>query len=125
MQRKAYLAMNRQRRLINPATEKLHNLHPNRSNTLPQDGRQGNLNEAYTRDDQRTSSQDWRTWTTIGMNVATDDWRQYATPAGTPLGQHAELPPDDAIQVDIAPEEPTTEHSNWETFIYQFQNNNR
>jgi hypothetical protein len=49
----------------------------------------------------------------------TEHWRQYATPAATPVETHAELPHEDQIHVDIAPEEQATEHSNWEMFIHQ------
>lgn len=47
-----------------------------------------------------------------------EHWRSYATPASTPTGDHESSEQDDAIQVDISPEEPSIELSNWESFIH-------
>lgn len=47
-----------------------------------------------------------------------EHWRSYATPASTPTGDHESSEQDDPIQVDISPEEPSIELSNWESFIH-------
>ncbi|HEV7737315.1 MAG TPA: hypothetical protein VGO47_08115 [Chlamydiales bacterium] len=117
MRHKAYVAM---AQVESPVNLRALKVHQNHSDLQLQQNVRG-LNGTYQQKSLDNSSGALPAWS--GANI--ENWRDYATPAGTPLGRHTELPPDDAIHVDITPEEPMTEHSNWQTFIYQFQNNDR
>ncbi|GJJ11196.1 hypothetical protein Clacol_005428 [Clathrus columnatus] len=102
MQRKAYIAMNLHMPISDATTEKLGGVYPNKT-----------VSKTGTGNSESTTSLDQ-----MLLQVDSEHWRMYATLSSTPTGDHDLSEQDDAIQVDIAPEEPSTELSNWESFIH-------
>jgi hypothetical protein len=120
MQRKAHIAIDEHRALSDPTIDKLGGVHPRHPPRPPTEKE----NTAPTAE-VPTFAKDTQGSTDQGQNLQPDGqpvvdpehWRQYATPAATPTGDNFES--EDSIHVDIAPVEPGTEHSNWESFIHQ------
>jgi len=119
MHQKAHTAMDEHRALSDSTINKLGGVHtrnhPPRHRT--EENRPRTQKAPFAEVSQHSMDQGWNTRTDNQPAVDQEHWRQYATPVATPTGTNLEL--DDSIHVDIAPVEPGTEQSNWESFIHQ------
>ncbi|KAF8573766.1 hypothetical protein K439DRAFT_1665694 [Ramaria rubella] len=117
MQRKAHIAMNEHRPFPDATTNKLRGVrrrsaHHPESQTATNGTSMNGCSPGFV-------DQTWTSNPGLELIVDPEHWRQYATPAATPTGEETWLESEDAIHVDISPEEPGKEVSNWESFIHQ------
>jgi hypothetical protein len=111
--------MDEHRAIPDPTVNKLGGVHPRRPpRAQTQEGSTQTANVPYTENSQGSADQGWRTQPETQPGVDFEHWRQYATPAATPTRDDSQET-DESIHVDIAPVEPGTEQSNWESFIHQ------
>lgn len=131
MRRKAHTALEERRPLPDTTTDKLVGVHRKHPSSHPQ-SQEGSPPHAGTLQHPETPqvlahgseiNTAWSLQSPIFQpRPELEDWRHYATPASTPKGDQSETwLQEDMIHVDIAPEEPSTEQSNWESFIHQLR----
>lgn len=116
MQRKAYIAMDLHKPISDTMMEKLGGVYPIKIAAAK---------EFTTTESGGPLKSSLGSSNFMSLQVDPEHWRSYATPVSTPTGDHDSSEHDDAIQVDIAPEEPSTELSNWESFIHGLSDTNR
>lgn len=118
MQRKAHTAIDEHRPLSDPTVDRLAGVSPRHAPTQQTQKEASTVTADVAYTEQGLTDQSWDTPPDNQPAVDAEHWRQYATPAATPTGDNWQEV-DESIHVDIAPVEPGTEQSNWESFIEQ------
>lgn len=111
--------MDEHRAFSDPTIDKLGGTHPQHPRRPRENG--ARTQENAFANDSAAADQGWNTQLDGQPAIEQEHWRLYATPAATPTRDSLE--PDDMIHVDIAPVEPGTDQSNWESFIHQLGEN--